>query len=132
MRSGNVAIYATSNRRHVVKERLSDRQGDDIHCNDTIQEQISLSSRFGLHVSFSKPDKKTFLNIVYHLAEASGIRIIDASEGQAAEVNGSEKTAIFEISKAELDMLAERFALARGGRSARLAKQFVDNMQSRI
>ena len=56
-RADNIAIYATSNRRHLVKESFSDRNGDDIHRNDTIQELISLSERFGLNITFSKPNK---------------------------------------------------------------------------
>lgn len=57
-KSNNVVIYATSNRRHIIKETFSDREGDDLHRNDTIQEQISLSERFGIHITFSKPNKK--------------------------------------------------------------------------
>lgn len=108
-KSENVVIYATSNRRHIIKEKFSDREGDDIHRNDTMQELLSLSERFGIHVTFSKPDKQTFLHIVHHLARESGI---DADE-------------------AELDLLAERFALERGGRSARLARQFIDGLLSK-
>lgn len=105
-KSKNVVIYATSNRRHIIKETFSDREGDDIHRNDTIQELISLSERFGLHITFSKPDKKTYLRIVRHLAEENGI----------------------DISTEELEAKAERMALERGGRSARIARQFIDSM----
>lgn len=105
----NVVIYATSNRRHIINEKLSDREGDDVHRNDTMQEQISLSERFGIHVSFYKPNKETFLNIVHHLAKVSGIS----------------------MEQAELDLLAERFALERGGRSARLARHFIDGLMSK-
>lgn len=105
----NVAIYATSNRRHIIKETLSDREGDDVHRNDTMQELVSLSERFGIHITFSKPNKQTFLHIVHHLAEENGIGI---------PIN-------------ELDPLAERLALERGGRSARLAKQFIDGILAR-
>ena len=108
-KSDNVVIYATSNRRHIIKETFSDREGDDVHRNDTMQELVSLSERFGIHVTFSKPNKETYLHIVHHLAEERGISV----------ENG------------ELDMLAERFALERGGRSARLAKQFVDGLAAR-
>jgi len=110
MKSENVVIYATSNRRHIIKEKFSDREGDDIHRNDTMQELISLSERFGIHVTFSKPNKATYLNIVHHLAEECGIT----------------------MEKDELDMLAERFAIERGGRSARLARQFIDGILSKI
>lgn len=105
-KSSNVVIYATSNRRHLVKESFSDRDGDDVHRNDTMQEIISLSERFGIHVTFQKPDKKTYLDIVHHLARDRGV----------------------EMAESELDMLAERYALGRGGRSARAANQFVDNL----
>ncbi len=108
-KSGNVVIYATSNRRHIVKESFSDREGDDIHRSETIQELVSLSERFGIHLTFSKPNKDTFLHIVHHLAEEKGI----------------------DMDNSELELLAERFALARGGRSARLAQQFIDGVLSK-
>ncbi len=109
-KSNNVAIYATSNRRHLVKESFSDRDGDDIHRNDTMQEIISLSDRFGIHITFQKPDKNTYLDIVYHLCDAAGVT----------------------MSKDELAIKAESFALARGGRSARAAKQFVDSLIAKL
>lgn len=107
-KSENVVIYATSNRRHIIKESFSDREGDDIHRNDTIQEIVSLSERFGIHITFSKPDKDTYLRIVRHLADQNGIA----------------------LSEQELQLKAERFALERGGRSARLARQFIDGLLS--
>ena len=105
-KSRNVVIYATSNRRHLVKESFSGRDGDDIHRNDTMQEIISLSERFGIQVTFQKPNKEIYLGIVRHLAEEKGVKM-DADE---------------------LDMLAERYALGRGGRSARAATQFIDGL----
>ena len=108
-KSNNVVIYATSNRRHIIKETFSDREGDDVHRNDTMQELVSLSERFGIHITFSKPSKQTFLHIVHHLAEENNIQ----------------------MPTDELDLLAERFALERGGRSARLAKQFIDGILAR-
>lgn len=108
-RSKNVVIYATSNRRHIIKETFSDREGDDIHRNDTMQEMISLSQRFGLHITFQKPNKETFLHIVRHLAAEKCVSMEDE----------------------ELALLAERFAIERGGRSPRLARQFVDNLIAR-
>ena len=65
----NAVIYATSNRRHIVKENFSDREGDDVHRNDTLQETLSLSERFGLTVLFSKPNKQLYLSIVKELAK---------------------------------------------------------------
>ena len=105
-KSQNVVIYATSNRRHLVKETFSDRDGDDIHRNDTMQEIISLSERFGIQITFQKPNKQTYLDIVRHLAEERGVA----------------------YDPAKLEIEAERFALGRGGRSARAAKQFVDSL----
>ncbi len=105
-RAANVAIYATSNRRHLVKECFSDRDGDDIHRNDTIQELISLSARFGLTVNFSKPDKKSYVAIVKELAVSKGI----------------------EMSDDELSVKAEAFALRGSGRSPRTARQFVNQL----
>lgn len=102
----NVVVYATSNRRHLVKETFSDRDGDDIHRNDTMQEIISLSARFGIHITFQKPNKQTYLDIVQHLAAERGLQ----------------------YDPDELALLAERFALDKGGRSARAAKQFVDGL----
>lgn len=105
-KSSNVVIYATSNRRHLVKEKFSDREGDDIHRNDTMQEIISLSERFGIHITFNRPDKETYLDIVSHLAKEAGI----------------------DLTEEELYAGAERFALGRGNRSARAAKQYVDSL----
>ena len=104
-KSKNVVIYATSNRRHLVKEKFSDREGDDVHFNDTVQEIISLSDRFGIHITFNKPNKETYLDIVRSLADKKGIK----------------------CDKNELEIKAERFALEKGSRSARAAKQFVES-----
>ena len=105
-RSRNVVIYATSNRRHLVKESFSGRDGDDVHRNDTLQEMISLSERFGIQITFQKPSKATYLDIVHHLCAQRGV----------------------EMDEKELDIKAEAFALSRGGRSARAATQFVDGL----
>lgn len=103
-KSKNVAIYATSNRRHIIRENLKEREGDEVHVSDAMQETISLSERFGIRVGFSRPDKKTYLNIVEGLARANGI----------------------ECNSEALFAGAERFALERGLRSARAAKQYID------
>lgn len=106
-KSKNVAVYATSNRRHLVKEKFSDREGDDVHFNDTVQEIVSLSDRFGIHITFNKPNKETYLDIIYSLANKKGIK----------------------YNTGELDLAAERFALEKGSRSARAAKQFVESLR---
>ncbi|MBQ7338441.1 MAG: ATP-binding protein [Clostridia bacterium] len=105
-KSQNVVVYATSNRRHLVKEKHSDRDGDEVHRNDTMQEIVSLSERFGLRITFNRPDKATYLDIVHHLADAAGIA----------------------YTPERIDISAERYALSRGTRSARAAKQFVDTI----
>lgn len=102
----NAVIYATSNRRHIIKESFQDREGSDIHRNDTIQETLSLSERFGLTVLFSKPDKKLYLEIIHELAERNNIK----------------------YDKEKLDIEAEAFALRRGYRSARCAEQFINSL----
>ena len=102
----NAVIYATSNRRHIIKESFGDREGDDVHRNDTLQETLSLSERFGLVVLFSKPNKQLYLEIVRALAEKHGVN----------------------IPVAELEVKAEAFALRKGNRSARCAEQFIDSL----
>lgn len=101
-RPENAVIYATSNRRHIVRERFSDREGDDIHRGDTLQEQGSLAARFGLRVNFAKPDKKAFQAIVQELAAAENIPVTDA-----------------------VLLGAEQFALRAGGYSPRAARQYI-------
>lgn len=106
-KASNAVIYATSNRRHIVKERFSERgHEDDIHHSDTVQELLSLSDRFGLVVYFSKPNKKLYLDIVHELAKKENISL---------EEN-------------ELDIKAEAFALAKGSRSPRAAQQFIKTL----
>ena len=105
-RANNIVIYATSNRRHLVKESFAARDGDDVHRNDTVQELISLSERFGLRITFSKPNKYEYLEIVKGLAKLNSL----------------------DMSEEELEKEAERFAVGRSGRSARAAKQFIDKM----
>ncbi|MCB6994234.1 ATP-binding protein [bacterium 210820-DFI.6.37] len=100
----NIAIYATSNRRHLVKESMGDRAGDELHVNDTLQETMSLAARFGLTITYQRPDKEAYLSIVKHLAEEYGI----------------------EMEEAELFRKAEAHAIRCSGRSPRVAKQFVE------
>ncbi len=105
--ASNLAIYATSNRRHLVRETFSAREGDEIHFNDTMQELLSLSDRFGLTVTFSKPDKQLFLSVVRDLARQYSLKMPEE----------------------EVCAKAEAFAIARGGRSPRVAKQFVEYLK---
>ena len=107
-RPDNALIYATSNRRHIVKERLSDRamEVDDIHTRDNMQETLSLSDRFGLTVYYTSPGKNDYLEIVLAMAKQKGL----------------------DIPEDELCAGAERFALARGGRSPRCAKQYIESL----
>lgn len=101
--SQNIAIYATSNRRHLVKESKEARMGSDIHLNDTLQQTMSLSARFGLTITFSKPEKDLYLEIVKSLAQEYGVELEDA----------------------DLFRRAEAFAIRSNGRSPRTAKQFI-------
>lgn len=102
----NVLIYATSNRRHLVREKFSDKEErrDDLHASDTVQEKLSLVSRFGVTIFFASPDKKEFQNIVRVLAERYGITLPEE----------------------ELFLEAGRWELAHGGLSGRTAQQFID------
>lgn len=103
----NMVIYATSNRRHLIKETFSDREGDDVHRNDSLQETLSLSARFGLRVNFSRPDKNDYVAIACEIAKSRGIK----------------------MSEKDIAMKAEQFALSSGnGRSPRTAKQFVEQL----
>jgi len=99
----NVVIYATSNRRHLIRESMAERQGDDVRVRDTLETVTSLSDRFGLEITFSVPDKDEYLFIVDQLAAEQGIPLLPD----------------------ELHLLAERFALRRNGRSPRTAQQFI-------
>ena len=103
----NLCIFATSNRRHLVHETFSSREGDEIHFKDTMQELLSLSDRFGLTVTYQKPDKKIYLDVVEKLAKQYEL-----------------KTPIDEVLQK-----AEAYALSRAGRSPRVAKQFVEYMK---
>lgn len=103
---GNVLIYATSNRRHLVREKFSDKEEreDDLHKNDTVQEKLSLVSRFGVTIYFGSPDKREFQGIVKALAERNGI----------------------DMPQEELLLEANKWELAHGGLSGRTAQQFID------
>ena len=104
----NVLIYATSNRRHLIRENFRDREerDEDLHINDTVQEKLSLSSRFGVTIYFGSPDMKQFQEIVRRLAEKEGI----------------------EIPEQELLAKANQWELSHGGLSGRTAQQFIDHI----
>lgn len=108
VKAENAVIYATSNRRHIVRESFEEREGTDVHRNDALQESLSLSQRFGLVVLFEKPDKALYLEIVRQLAARHRLSM-DAEE---------------------LNLRAEAFALRKGVRSARCAEQFVAQLVS--
>ena len=103
-RSHNVAVYATSNRRHLVKETMADRSGDDLHAADTRQELMSLAARFGLTVTFQQPDKDRYERILLELAKQYNIQ----------------------MPSDQLYIKGAAFAIRAGGRSPRVAKQFVE------
>ena len=106
----NAVIYATSNRRHLVKESFSARYGDEIHLNDTLNELSSLSERFGINILFQKPTNDEFNKIVVELAKDNNIDI-------------DEKTLIEK---------AQRLALIKGSRSPRIARQLIDNLLAKV
>lgn len=108
-RQNNTLIYATSNRRHLVKETFSSRDGDELHRTDTIQETMSLSDRFGLSVTFLNPDRARFYSILDQMA-ADRCLSVDPERLHAG---------------------AERWALERGGRSPRVLKQYIDHVESK-
>jgi len=102
----NVLIYATSNRRHLVRETFRDKadRDEELHTNDTVQEKLSLAARFGVSIYFGSPGKKEFEQIVLGLAKANGISLPEE----------------------ELLAMAHRWELSHGGRSGRTAQQFID------
>ena len=107
-RPENILIYATSNRRHLIKETWNDRNdmeyNGEIHRSDTMEEKLSLSSRFGVTINFSIPDRKGYHDIVRALAKNAGIEMDDE----------------------KLCLLANRWEIRHGGVSGRTARQFVD------
>lgn len=117
----NVLIYATSNRRHLIREKFSDKeerqpalkiddlQREELHTGDTVQEKLSLVSRFGVTIYFAAPDKKEFQNIVKVLAERYHV----------------------EMPEEELLLEANKWELAHGGLSGRCAQQFIDHLLGR-
>lgn len=102
----NVLIYATSNRRHLVRETFRDKadRDEELHTNDTVQEKLSLVARFGVTIYFGRPDKKQFQQIVRELAKRNDIN----------------------MSEEELFLEANKWELSHGGLSGRTAQQFID------
>lgn len=110
----NVLIYATSNRRHLIKETWKDRSDmeytEDMHHSDTIEEKLSLVNRFGVTITYSKPSRKEFNNIVIELAKKMNLNISD--EVLCAEAN--------------------KWELAHGGVSGRTAQQFINYISANV
>lgn len=104
----NILIYATSNRRHIVRENYNDRAEirEDMHADDTVQEKLSLASRFGVSIYFGSPSKKEYNNIVKVLAERNG-------------VTATEEELLYEANKWEI---------SHGGLSGRTAQNFINYM----
>ncbi len=102
----NILIYATSNRRHLVRETFRDKsdRDEELHTNDTVQEKLSLVARFGVTIYFGGPSKKEFQQIVKTLAEKN-------------QINMPEE---------ELLLEANKWELSHGGLSGRTAQQFID------
>lgn len=104
----NILIYATSNRRHLVRERAGDKleimDQDDLHSSDTVQEKLSLVYRFGVRIYFGAPNKKEFQNIVRVLAKRYGVNMPEE----------------------ELLLEANKWELSHGGLTGRTAQQFID------
>ncbi len=113
-RPPNVVVYATSNRRHLIREFFEDRprprDSDEVHAWDTIQEKLSFSDRFGLTLTFEPANQDTYLKIVHHLAEQSKIP----------------------LSHNELDYRALQWATRHNGRSGRTARQFIDFLRGEL
>ena len=109
----NILIYATSNRRHLIRETWSDRndvqQDEGMHRSDTMQEKLSLVNRFGVTINYSKPSQKEYFDIVIHLAAKSGIK----------------------MSEDELKAEANKWELSHGGISGRTAQQFIYYLQGK-
>lgn len=106
----NILIYATSNRRHLVRERAGDKlevgADDDIHSSDTVQEKLSLVYRFGVRIYFGAPDRKEFHTIVKTLAQRNGITMPED----------------------ELLLEAGKWEISHGGLTGRTAQQFIDHL----
>lgn len=110
VKPNNVLIYATTNRRHIIKETSLNRSENYVHKSDAVDDNMSLSERFGLFVTFSSPNKDQLLEIALKIAESRKIN----------------------IDKETFASGLERFTIRRGGRSPRIAKQYVDMVEARL
>ncbi len=108
-RAKNTCICVTSNRRHLVKETAADREGGDLHRRDTMEEIGALTQRFGLSVVYEKPDRLSYIKVLSLIAEDYNIEITET-----------------EIKE------AEAYAISKGGRSCRVAKQYVEELLRRM
>ena len=110
-RPKNVLIYATSNRRHLIREKFSDKRelDDDLHNNDTVQEKLSLAARFGVTIYYGSPDKFQFQGIVKALAEKYHL----------------------DMPEEELLLEANKWEISHGGLSGRTASQFITHLLGR-
>ncbi len=106
----NVLLYATSNRRNLVREYFSDREPDEVGKQDTYQEKLSLVDRFGIKILYPTPDKWEYLQTVEEMARKSGI----------------------EIDKSQLHDLALRWVIWHNSRSGRTARQFINDLKGKI
>ena len=106
----NAVIYATSNRRHIVRESFQSRIGDEIHLKDTMNEISSLSERFGINLLFAKPNNDEFNDIVLKLAMDYGI----------------------DMDSEIIIQKAQRLALIKGSKSPRIARQLIDNLRNNM
>jgi len=108
----NILIYATSNRRHLIRETWNDRNdleaNGDIHRSDTMQEKLSLVNRFGVSIFYERPSQKQYFKIVAELAKREGL----------------------EISEEVLSQEANKWELQHGGISGRTAQQFINHLLS--
>ncbi len=105
----NIVIYATSNRRHIVKESFSEREGqDEVRMSDAVNEKLSLSDRFGITLHFMAPTQTEYLDMVYVIAENAGIT----------------------MDRESIKREAIKWEITQNGKSGRTAKQFVDYLLS--
>ena len=121
-RPDNILIYATSNRRNLIRETWNDIKDVELdkHRSDTIQEKLSLVSRFGITIPYMKPNKKEYDEIVKVLAERAGITV--PASGEAAEgINA-------DYSLEELLREANKWSVSHGGMTGRAAQQLIDNL----